>query len=232
MHGQPIIKMCTLVCVFCCCVWCDGKPIECRSSYGDVRPLSFHIQEYVMCLPWKATRRKLSVVQKYQDVKIIWAPGGTNTKTQSITLVVHTVCVLVYICVCDFSVCGCVYWQPWPFWSELYATGEERNAQRSVYILNILGLWIKHLESFEMWCWRRMEKISWTDHVRNEDVLLTVKEQRNILHEVRKRKANWIGHILRRNCLLWRVTEGKIKGGIEMTGRQGRRRRKLLGDRK
>jgi len=25
----------------------------------------------------------------------------------------------------------------------------------------------KHLESFEMWCWRRMEKISWTDHVRN-----------------------------------------------------------------
>jgi hypothetical protein len=34
----------------------------------------------------------------------------------------------------------------------------------------------KRLESFEMWCWRRMEKISWTDHVRNEDVLLTVKE--------------------------------------------------------
>jgi hypothetical protein len=30
----------------------------------------------------------------------------------------------------------------------------------------------KHLESFEMWCWRRMEKISWTDHVRNEGVLL------------------------------------------------------------
>jgi len=41
----------------------------------------------------------------------------------------------------------------------------------------------KYLESFEMWCWRRMEKISWTDHVRNEDVLLRVKEQRNILHE-------------------------------------------------
>jgi len=47
----------------------------------------------------------------------------------------------------------------------------------------------KHLESFEMWCWRRMEKISWTDHVRNEEVLLGVKEQRNILHEIRKRKA-------------------------------------------
>ena len=39
----------------------------------------------------------------------------------------------------------------------------------------------KHLESFEMWCWR-MEKISWTEHVRNEEVLLRVKEQRNILY--------------------------------------------------
>jgi len=52
----------------------------------------------------------------------------------------------------------------------------------------------KHLESFEMWWWRRMEKISWTDHVGNEEVLLRVKEQRNILHEIRKRKANWNGH--------------------------------------
>jgi hypothetical protein len=54
--------------------------------------------------------------------------------------------------------------------------------------------------------------------------------QRNILNEIRKRKANWIGHILRRNCLLQRVTEGNIQGGIEVTGRQGRRRRKLLDD--
>jgi hypothetical protein len=87
----------------------------------------------------------------------------------------------------------------------------------------------KHLESFEMWCWRRMEKISWTDHVRNE-VLLIVKEQRNILHEISRRKANWIGHILRKNCLLQQVSEGKIKGGTEVTGRRGRRRIKLLDD--
>ena len=57
-----------------------------------------------------------------------------------------------------------------------------------------------------------MEKISWTEHVRKEKVLLRVNEQRNILHEIRKRKANWIGHILRRNCLLKQVIEGKIKG--------------------
>jgi hypothetical protein len=48
----------------------------------------------------------------------------------------------------------------------------------------------KHMESFEMWCWRRLEKISWTDHVRNEEVLLRVKEHKNILHEINKRKAN------------------------------------------
>jgi hypothetical protein len=81
-----------------------------------------------------------------------------------------------------------------------------------------------------MWCWRRMEKISWTDHVRNEEVLLRVKEQRNILHEISKRKANWIGNILRRNCLLQQVIEGKIKGKIEVTGRRGRRSRKQLDD--
>ena len=81
-----------------------------------------------------------------------------------------------------------------------------------------------------MWCWRRMEKISWTDHVRNEEVLLRIKEQKNILHKISKRKAKWIGHILRRNCLLKRVIEGKIKDGIEVTGRRGRRCKKLLDD--
>jgi len=88
----------------------------------------------------------------------------------------------------------------------------------------------KHLESFEMWCWRRMEKINWTDRVRNEEVLLRVKEQRNILHEITKWKVNWIGHILRRNCLLQRVIEGKVKGGIEVTGSRRRKRRMLLDD--
>jgi hypothetical protein len=64
----------------------------------------------------------------------------------------------------------------------------------------------------------------------NVSLLLRVKEQRNILHEICKRKANWIGHILRRNCLLQRVIDGKIQEGTEVTGRQRRRRRKLLYD--
>ena len=75
-----------------------------------------------------------------------------------------------------------------------------------------------------------MENISWTDHVRNEEVLLRVKAQSNILREISKRKANWIGHILRGKCLPRQFIEGKINGGIEVTGRRGRRRRKLLDD--
>jgi len=88
----------------------------------------------------------------------------------------------------------------------------------------------KHLESFKIWFWRRMEKISCTDHVRNEEVLLRIKEQRNILHEIRKRKSNWIGHILCRIFLLQRVNELKIQGVLKVTRRRGRRRRKLLDD--
>jgi hypothetical protein len=77
-----------------------------------------------------------------------------------------------------------------------------------------------------------MEKISWTDRVRNEEVLHRVKVERNIVHTIKRRKANWIGHILRRNCLLKHVIEGNtcIEGRIEMTGRRGRRRKRLLDD--
>jgi hypothetical protein len=72
-----------------------------------------------------------------------------------------------------------------------------------------------------------MENISWTDGVRNEKVLLRVNEQRNILHKITKRKANWISHNLRRNCLLKQVVEETIKG---VARRRGRRRRKLVDD--
>jgi len=53
-----------------------------------------------------------------------------------------------------------------------------------------------------------------------------------LLHEINERKSNWIGHIFLRKCFLQRVIERKIKGGIEVRGRRGRRRRKLLDDRK
>jgi hypothetical protein len=56
-------------------------------------------------------------------------------------------------------------------------------------------------------------EISWTNHVRNEEVLLRVKQQRNILHEISKQKANWIGHRLRRNCLSQQVLKERKKEG-------------------
>jgi len=75
-----------------------------------------------------------------------------------------------------------------------------------------------------------MEKIRWTDRVKNEEVVQRVKKNRNMLQTIRRRKANWIGHILRRNCLLKHVIEGEIEGRIEVTGRRGRRRKQLLDD--
>jgi hypothetical protein len=66
--------------------------------------------------------------------------------------------------------------------------------------------------------------------VRNEEVLQIVKKERNVLHTAKRWKANWIGHILRRNCLLKHDFEGKIEGRIEVTARRGRRSKQLLDD--
>ena len=62
------------------------------------------------------------------------------------------------------------------------------------------------------------------------EVLHKFEGKRNIVYTVKRRKVNWIGHILRWNCLLKYVIEGKIKGEMEVTRRRGRRRRKLLDD--
>jgi hypothetical protein len=56
-----------------------------------------------------------------------------------------------------------------------------------------------------------MEKMGWTCSVRNEEVLHRVKEERNIIHTVERRKADWIGCILRRNCILKHIVEGKLE---------------------
>ena len=64
--------------------------------------------------------------------------------------------------------------------------------------------------------------------MRNEEVLQREKEDRNILQVITRRKAKRIVYILRRSCLLKHVIEGKAEGRKEVTGRRGRRRRKLL----
>jgi hypothetical protein len=75
-----------------------------------------------------------------------------------------------------------------------------------------------------------MEKISLTDRVRNEEVLHRVNEEKNIVQTVNRKKANWSGHILCRNCLLKHVIGGKIDGRLEVKGRRGRKREQLLDD--
>jgi hypothetical protein len=56
-------------------------------------------------------------------------------------------------------------------------------------------------------------EISWTDRVRSE-VLHRDKEERNIVQTVKRKKHNWIGHILPRNCLLKHAIEGKMEERI------------------
>jgi hypothetical protein len=73
-----------------------------------------------------------------------------------------------------------------------------------------------------------MEKIIWTDGVRNEELLHRVKEDINILHRINRRMDNWIGHIVCFNCLLKHVIERKIEGRIEVVTGRRRRRNQLL----
>ena len=70
---------------------------------------------------------------------------------------------------------------------------------------------IDKLQAFEMWIWRRMEKISWKDKVTNEQVS-RVKEKRTLTDVIRSRKKKWIGHVLRGNGLLKETIEGRIEG--------------------
>ena len=69
-----------------------------------------------------------------------------------------------------------------------------------------------------------MEKLSWVDRVRNEEMLHRVKEERNILQTMKRRKANWIGRILQRNSLLKLIIVRTIEGRLDVRG--GRRKRR------
>ena len=62
----------------------------------------------------------------------------------------------------------------------------------------------------EMWCWRRMEKIKWSERVTNEQAIERIAEKRAHKNNFLRRRVNWIGHILRRNCLLHDTIEGQV----------------------
>ena len=84
----------------------------------------------------------------------------------------------------------------------------------------------KHLEAFEMWIWKRMLKISWRDHMTNEEVLRMVEEERTLITTIRRRQKTWIGHIFIGNGLLKDIMEGKF----ERRRPRGRKRKSMLDD--
>src|ERR1700733_13483073 len=69
---------------------------------------------------------------------------------------------------------------------------------------------IKKLKAFEMWTWRKMERISWTERKTNEEVLDMIGEVRKLMKTIRERQRKWIGHILRGESLLRMVIERKM----------------------
>ena len=71
---------------------------------------------------------------------------------------------------------------------------------------------IDRLQEFEMWIWRRMEKINWRDKITNEQVLEIVKEKRTLIDVIRSRKKKWIGQELRGNGLLKEIIKRRIVG--------------------
>jgi len=59
----------------------------------------------------------------------------------------------------------------------------------------------RKLEAFDMWIWKRMEKIGWLDKITYEEVLRRVNEDMHILNSIWQRKHRWIGHVLRHGGL-------------------------------
>jgi hypothetical protein len=83
---------------------------------------------------------------------------------------------------------------------------------------------MERIEAFEMWCWRRLMKISWVEKVTNKEVLQRVQENRSLLGDIIKRKRNWLGHVLRHDCLLKDMLEGSVEG----KNKRGRKRTKMV----
>jgi hypothetical protein len=86
---------------------------------------------------------------------------------------------------------------------------DARYSSRGLFFLRKIEQ--KYLKSFEVWHWRRMNKIRWTDRVKKEELLRRIKEERNVIHTLKRRRVNWIDHILRGNCLAKNVIEGKME---------------------
>ena len=68
------------------------------------------------------------------------------------------------------------------------------------------------IEAAEMWFFRRMLKISWTDRVSNEEVLRRVNMPRTMLKDIRRRQINFLGHAIRKEKIEHLCLTGKVEG--------------------
>ena len=102
----------------------------------------------------------------------------------------------------------------------MFFTGvvKDEGADSDIYGDTTSRMFLSQCYKSPVLCWRRMEKIKWADRVRNEEILQRVKGDENILHTITRRKSNWKGDILCRNCLLKHFIGGKIEEGIEVMG--------------
>ncbi|KAI5715825.1 hypothetical protein M8J77_023140 [Diaphorina citri] len=82
----------------------------------------------------------------------------------------------------------------------------------------------KHIEAFEMWCFRRTLKIIWSDRISNEEVLKRINEKRQLMNIIAKRRTEWIGHNLRHEGLLHTIIEGLVEGNVQ----RGRPRKEYM----
>src|SRR6201996_4704757 len=82
------------------------------------------------------------------------------------------------------------------------------------------------LEAFDMWAWRKIQKVHWRDRKTNEEILIMVGEKRTLMGTITNRKRNWISHVLGGEVLLRDVIEGRMQG----TRRGGRRKIGMLDD--
>ena len=118
-----------------------------------------------------------------------------------------------------FNLARLLYVRPETF-GPYYVNIRKKLAKRYIWNVALYGaeMWTlqkidqKYLGDFEVWCWSWMAKISWTDRVKNVEIIHRVKEERNILHTITWRMTNCIGHILCTDCILKRLIEGKIGG--------------------
>lgn len=82
---------------------------------------------------------------------------------------------------------------------------------------------INRIEAFEMWILRRMLRVSWVDHVRNEEVLRRAGlAERELFETIKKRKIAYMGHMLRGERYHFQrlILQGKIEGGRRGIGRK------------